>query len=104
MDKIRQTMDSLEEITGVTYDEPLEWRFPGEKGRLTSLDDYLVKILEQKGLKIRICGNCEHFRYLSDECDIWKKKFNFEYRCINLGCEPDYWTFKKIPEIPEEKK
>jgi hypothetical protein len=56
MDKIRQVMDLLEEITGISYDEPLEWRFPGEKGRLASLEEYLIEILEKKFGLTKICG------------------------------------------------
>ncbi len=44
----QMVMDLLEEITGITYDAPLNWRFPGEKGIFFSLEDYLIEILEEK--------------------------------------------------------
>jgi len=119
---IDMVIELLEAITGVAYDAPLEWIFPGEKGRLYSLKDYLIQILEEKGLTIQICGNCGYYEPSGGPSPLlkWpddikinigycKKMDEFSMFCVRAFGEQcgfsreSNWTW--IPkEIPSEKK
>lgn len=100
----------LEAITGVVY------RFEGTERIIAhpvGLRNYLIQILEEKGLTIKICGNCEWFKpYPSHStpdgrCRHPVNMYNgpwAEEQC-NFGdhchVNPDGWVSKKISE---EKK
>lgn len=115
MDKIQEAINLLEEITGVNYDVPLNWRFPGEKGQLYSLEEYLIEILERLRLKVKVCGNCNYSTERSDgllhvnycKIEAIKRKgrthypLYFNLTCRDIGLKKNYWIPK---EIPKEKK
>ena len=107
-------MDLLEEITGISYDAPLNWRFPGEKGILFSLEDYLIEILEKRfGMDVKICGFCRYHNIPEEMPNALKRAADGfcdkdlcpnERRAFGEFCcfEPSEWCLKEIPE--EEKK
>ncbi len=105
---ILMVRDLLQGITGIGDDTPFDERFDGEKARSSSLEDYLIEILEKKyGLDIRICGFCHYYDIYKNSLGLERIVYSF---CSRKDCPTkkrkfgEKCCFKFCQWIPREKK
>ncbi len=113
---VRMAIDSLEKIFGIDIEKEINPAFfyegeVGDKVRKSILMDLMINILEQKELKIRICGNCDNWEV--DVCDAScsmglcsKSHSHSDITHFSDPCifESSKWISKKLPEEKKEEE